>query len=154
MAIRKIRVDGDPILAKTSRPVTEFDDRLFQLLDDMHDTLYKAEGCGLAAVQVGVLRRVVVMDCGDGYIELINPEIVSSEGEQREAEACLSVPGLSGVTLRPAQVRVRAQNRDGNWCMYQGDGLKARCFCHELDHLDGVLFPQKLAPGEKLQRSR
>ncbi len=154
MAIRKIRVDGDSILTKTSRPVTEFDDRLFQLLDDMKDTLYKAEGCGLAAVQVGVLRRVVVVDCGDGYIELINPEIVSSEGEQKESEACLSVPGLSGVTLRPAQVRVRAQNRDGNWCMYQGDGLKARCFCHELDHLDGVLFPQKLAPGEKLQRSR
>lgn len=154
MAIRKIRIDGDSILTKTSRPVTEFDDRLFQLLDDMKDTLYKAEGCGLAAVQVGVLRRVVVVDCGDGYIELINPEIVSSEGEQKESEACLSVPGLSGVTLRPAQVRVRAQNRDGNWCMYQGDGLKARCFCHELDHLDGVLFPQKLAPGEKLQRSR
>ena len=154
MAIRKIRIDGDSILTKTSRPVTEFDDRPFQLLDDMKDTLYKAEGCGLAAVQVGVLRRVVVVDCGDGYIELINPEIVSSEGEQKESEACLSVPGLSGVTLRPAQVRVRAQNRDGNWCMYQGDGLKARCFCHELDHLDGVLFPQKLAPGEKLQRSR
>ena len=154
MAIRKIRIDGDSILTKTSRPVTEFDDRLFQLLDDMKDTLYKAEGCGLAAVQVGVLRRVVVVDCGDGYIELINPEIVSSEGEQKESEACLSVPGLSGVTLRPAQVRVRAQNRYGNWCMYQGDGLKARCFCHELDHLDGVLFPQKLAPGEKLQRSR
>lgn len=152
MAIRKIRIDGDEILSKTSRPVTDFDDRLFQLLDDMKDTLYHAEGCGLAAVQVGVLRRVIVVDCGDGLLELINPEIVSREGEQKEAEGCLSVPGVVGVTLRPETVRVRAQNREGNWCLYQGKGLKARCFCHELDHLDGILFKQKLAPGEKLER--
>ena len=153
MAIRNIREQGDPILSKKSRPVTEFDDRLGALLDDMKDTLYKSEGCGLAAVQVGVLRRVVVVDCGDGYLELVNPEIVLTEGTQTESEGCLSVPGLSGVTLRPARVRVKAQNRNGNWCVYEGTELKARCFCHELDHLDGILFYEKLAPGERLKKN-
>lgn len=154
MAIRNIRKKSDPILKKKSRPVTEFNERLWDLLDDMRDTLYKAEGCGLAAVQVGVLRRVVVVDCGDGFLELVNPEIVSAEGEQIEPEGCLSVPGMTGKTLRPAVVRVRAQNREGKWCLYEGTELKARCFCHELDHLDGILFFEKLAPGEKLERTK
>ena len=140
MALRNIVKVGDDILRKKSREVTKFDARLHQLLDDMKETLYKSNGVGLAAVQVGVLRRVVVIDCGDGYIELINPEITEREGEQEEVEGCLSVPGKNGITRRPMKVTVKAQNRDGNWCVYQGEGLKARCFCHELDHLDGVLF--------------
>ncbi|HOA34028.1 MAG: peptide deformylase [Clostridiales bacterium] len=149
MAIRRIREDSDPILRKKSRPVTEFDERLFTLLDDMAETMYSVDGVGLAAVQVGVLRRVVVMDTGDGLIELINPEIVERGGEQVETEGCLSIPGKRGYTLRPAYVKVRAQNRKGQWCMYKGEGLKARCFCHEIDHLDGILFTDRLAPREK-----
>lgn len=151
MALRKIVTEGDPILAKKSRPVEKFDARLAELLDDMKQTLYSAEGAGLAAVQVGVLRRVVVVDVGDGYLELINPEIIDAQGEQRENEGCLSLPGKYGATLRPAVVRVKAQNREGKWCIYKGEGLKARCFCHEIDHLDGILFTQRLAPGETLQ---
>lgn len=141
MAIRNIVKIGDPVLAKKSRTVEKFDERLAILLDDMKDTLYHAEGVGLAAVQVGVLRRVVVIDCGDGYIELINPEIVErSEELQHETEGCLSLPGKYGTTERPKTVIVKAQNREGKWCMYKGTDLKARCFCHEIDHLDGVLF--------------
>lgn len=141
MAIRNIVKIGDPVLAKKSRTVEKFDERLAILLDDMKDTLYHAEGVGLAAVQVGVLRRVVVIDCGDGYIELINPEIVErSEELQHETEGCLSLPGKYGTTERPKTVIVKAQNREGKWCMYKGTDLKARCFCHEIDHLNGVLF--------------
>ncbi len=141
MAIRNIVKLGDPILAKKSRPVENFDSRLFAILDDMKDTLYKANGAGLAAVQVGILRRIVVMDCGDGYLELINPEIVEkSEELQHETEGCLSLPGKYGVTERPKTVIVKAQNREGKWCMYKGSDLKARCFCHEIDHLDGILY--------------
>ena len=152
MALRKIVVEGDPVLKKKSRPVEKFDARLAELLDDMRQTLYSAEGVGLAAVQVGVLRRVVVVDVGDGLLELVNPEIIEAEGEQRESEGCLSLPGEYGETIRPAVVKVKAQNREGKWCIYKGDGLKARCFCHEIDHLDGILYSQKvekwLAPGE------
>lgn len=144
MAIRNIVKVGDPILDKTSRKVEKFDDRLWQLLDDMKETMYQANGVGLAAVQVGILRRVVVIDCGDGYIELINPEIISSEGEQFAEEGCLSFPGETGTTCRPAVVRVKAQDRNGKWCIYKGEELKARCFCHELDHLDGVVFTQRV----------
>ena len=144
MAVRNIVKNGDPILAKVSRKVEKFDARLWTLLDDMKETMYKANGVGLAAVQVGTLRRVVVMDCGDGYIELINPEIVKTEGEQFEQEGCLSLPGEYGVTCRPAVVRVKAQDRNGKWCVYKGEELKARCFCHELDHLDGVVFTQRV----------
>ena len=141
MAIRNIVKLGDPILSKHSRPVENFDQKLFTILDDMKDTLYKAQGAGLAAVQVGILRRIVVMDCGDGYLELINPEIVEkSEEVQHETEGCLSVPGKYGVTERPKTVVVKAQNRDGKWCLYKGTDLKARCFCHEIDHLDGILY--------------
>lgn len=150
MAIRKIRIDDDPILRKTSRKVEVFDERLFQLLDDMKDTLYKAEGIGLAAPQIGVLRRVVVILFRDRLIELINPEITEAEGEQFADEACLSLPHKAGKTSRPMTVTVRAQNREGKWCLYKGSELEARCFCHELDHLDGKLYSDRLAPGEKL----
>lgn len=148
MAIRNIVKLGDPILRKKSREVTKFDDRLFILLDDMKETMYKADGVGLAAVQVGVLKRVVVMDCGDGYLELINPVITLQEGRQIEAEGCLSLPGEYGNTIRPAKVQVKAQNREGKWCLYSAEDLKARCFCHEIDHLDGFVFIDRLAPEE------
>lgn len=145
MAIRNIVKLGDPVLTKKSRPVENFDDKLFMILDDMKDTLYKAQGAGLAAVQVGILRRIVVMDCGDGYLELINPEIIErSEEVQHETEGCLSLPGKYGVTERPKSVIVKAQNREGKWCLYKGTDLKARCFCHELDHLDGILYTSHL----------
>ena len=140
-------MEDDPILRKTSRPVEKFDDRLFQLLDDMKDTLKKANGLGLAAVQIGVLRRVVIVNIDEKYIELINPEIVESEGEQSAEEACLSLPHKAGKTIRPMTVKVRAQNRDGNWCMYKGTELQARCFCHELDHLDGHMYTELVKDG-------
>lgn len=152
MAIRNIRYEDDPILKKTSRAVDNFDERLFLLLDDMKDTMYKADGCGLAAVQVGVLKRVVVIDVGDGLIELINPEIIEEKGEQYEYEGCLSLPGKNGITKRPMTVKVKAQNRKGKWCQYKGEGLKARAFCHEIDHLDGHLYTERLADEEVIQR--
>ncbi len=117
------------------------------------DTLYDADS-GLAAVQVGMLKRVVVVDVGDGLIELINPEIVESDGVQYEIEGCLSLPGKSGVTVRPKTVKVRAQNREGKWCLYKGEDLKARAFCHEIDHLDGHLYIERLAPEEVVERIR
>ncbi len=144
MALRNIITKEDPVLRKKSRPVEKFDDKLIQLLEDMVETMYKNEGCGLAAVQIGILRRVVVIDVGEGIIELINPEIISQEGEQNEAEGCLSFPEEYGVTSRPATVKVKAQNRDGQWCVYKGEDLKARCFCHEIDHLDGIVFKDRL----------
>ncbi|MGN0545155.1 MAG: peptide deformylase [Acutalibacteraceae bacterium] len=145
MAMRNIVKLGDPTLKKHSRVVEKFDSRLSQLIDDMKETMYAAQGCGLAAVQVGVLKRVVVIDVGDGFIELVNPEIIYREGEQCEEEGCLSIPGECGVTLRPAVVKVKAQDRNGQWRVLKGEGLKARCFCHEIDHLDGILFTQRLA---------
>ncbi|MBQ8944680.1 MAG: peptide deformylase [Clostridia bacterium] len=152
MALRNIVKIGDPILNKKSRPVEKFDDRLHTLLDDMKQTMYSANGVGLAAVQVGVLRRIVVIDCGDGYIELINPEITERSGQQLEEEGCLSLPGESGITLRPETVKLKAQDRNGKWHVYKADGLKARCFCHETDHLDGIVFTQRLAPKEMLEQ--
>lgn len=151
MGIRNIRTNEDPILRKKSRVVDKFDERLFTLLDDMADTMYLANGVGIAAVQVGVLRRVVVIDVGDGLMELINPEITETEGGQCEEEGCLSLPGKNNVTFRPLKVTVRAQNREGKWCLYKGEGLKARAFCHELDHLDGVLFTDRLATEEQIE---
>ena len=148
MAIRNIVRSGDPILAKKSREVEKFDARLWQLLDDMQQTMYNANGVGLAAVPVGTLRRAVVIDCGDGYIELVNPEIIGSEGERFAGEGCLSFPGETGVTCRPAVVKVKAQDRNGKWCIYKGEALKARCFCHEIDHLDGIVFKQRVIRGE------
>ncbi len=147
MALRNVVKIGDPILNKKSRVVEKFDDRLATLIDDMFETMYNAQGVGLAAVQVGLLKRVVVIDVGDGPMELVNPEITSREGEQRESEGCLSVPGKYGVCVRPAKVTVKAQDRTGKWHVYTGEGLKARCFCHELDHLEGILFTSKVIGG-------
>lgn len=152
MGIRNIRTNDDPILKKISRPVEAFDERLFILLDDMKETLYKADGCGLAAVQVGILKRVVLVDVGDGLLELINPEIIETQGEQYEVEGCLSLPGRNGITKRPMIVKIKAQNREGRWCQYKGEGLKARAFCHEIDHLDGHLYTERLAPQEVIDR--
>ncbi len=140
MALRNIVKLGDPILNKTSRKVEKFDDKLSTLIDDMFETMYAENGVGLAAVQVGMLKRVVVIDVGDGPMELVNPEITLKEGEQRESEGCLSLPGKYGVTLRPKKVQVKAQDRNGKWQVFTGEDLKARCFCHEIDHLDGILF--------------
>ena len=144
MALRNVVKIGDPILNKKSRVVEKFDERLSVLIDDMFDTMYAQEGVGLAAVQVGMLKRVVVIDVGDGKIELVNPEIILAEGTQEESEGCLSIPGESGITRRPAKVQVKAQDRNGKWHVYTGEGLKARCFCHELDHLEGILFTSKI----------
>lgn len=152
MAIRNIRTDNDPILRKKSRVVENFDEKLWLLLDDMKDTMYQAEGVGLAAVQVGVLKRVVIVDVGDGLIELINPEIIEIDGEQFGVEGCLSLPGKSGYTLRPMTVKVKAQNRNGNWCVYKGTELKAKAFCHEIDHLDGTLYIDKLCSQEEIKK--
>ncbi len=144
MAIRKVVTSEDPIIRKNSRKVEKFDERLRVLLDDMKETMYKQEGVGLAAVQVGVLKRVVVVDVGDGPLELINPEIIETKGEVCDVEGCLSVPGESGTVCRPEYVKIKAQNRNGVWRRYEGTGLKARCFCHEIDHLDGILYTDKV----------
>lgn len=152
MALRKIRTEEDEVLKKVSKPVVNFDAKLQILLGDMKDTLAKADGVGLAAVQIGILRRVVIIDVGDshGYMELINPEIIERRGEQRESEGCLSLPKKYGITQRPMWVKFKAQDRTGKWYEAEGEGLFARCVCHELDHLDGIVFTQKLAPGERI----
>ena len=144
MALRNIVTEGDPTLTKVSRVVTKFDARLHELIDDMIETLENANGVGLAAPQVGVLRRVVVLDTGEEILELVNPEILSASGEQTGLEGCLSVPGKYGIVTRPNVVKVRAQDRDGNWYEAEGEGLIARGFCHELDHLDGHLYTEKV----------
>lgn len=142
MAIRKILTVGDPVLTKKCRTVEKLDQRTLTLLDDMIDTLYESGGVGLAAPQVGVLRRIAVVDTGDeqGLIELINPEIIHTEGEQTDAEGCLSYPGKFGLVTRPNRVTVRAMDRNGNIREITGEGLAARAFCHETDHLDGKMF--------------
>ena len=132
--------EGDEALRKKCRPVEEITPRILQLLDDMHETLEKAQGVGLAAPQVGVLRRIVIVEIGDKKYEMINPEIIATKGKQEEIEACLSVPDKYGLVKRPAWVKVRATDRNGNVYEAEGDGLMARCFCHELDHLDGTLY--------------
>ena len=156
MALRNIVTVGDSVLNKVCRPVTKFDKRLHILLDDMADTLDKAQGAGLAAPQVGVLRRVVLVDVGDenGYLELINPEIIESSGEQTGLEGCLSVPGEWGIVTRPAFVKIRAQDRFGDWFEAEGEEIVARCFCHECAHLDGQLYTEvaeKMLTPEELQ---
>jgi len=143
MALRKIITEGNPTLAKKCRPVTRFDERLHTLLDDMKQTLKDAQGVGLAAPQVSVLRRVVVVDAGEEILELVNPELISESGEQDGLEGCLSVPGKYGKVKRPNVVRIKAQDRSGDWYEYEGEGLIARCFCHELEHLDGHLYTEK-----------
>ena len=144
MALRQIVKIGEPVLRKKSKVVKEINDRLIDLLDDMADTMYEADGVGLAAPQVGILKRVVVVDIGDGLIELINPEIIEAEGEYLDNEGCLSVPWESGDVLRPYRVKVRALNRFGETIEIEGEELLARAFCHEIDHLDGILYVDKV----------
>ncbi|MDD6681985.1 MAG: peptide deformylase [Clostridiales bacterium] len=142
--VRKIITLGDETLRKISKPMPKFDLRLWLLLRDMADTMYKAEGVGLAAPQVGILRRVVVIDVGNGLIELVNPEIIATEGEQAGPEGCLSVPGRQGHVVRPNKVTVRAQDRKGKSFEITGEGLLARALCHEIDHLDGIVYVDKM----------
>ena len=148
MAIRNIRVDGDEVLRKVCKPVTQMTDRLSTLIDDMFDTMYEANGVGLAAPQVGVLRRIVVIDVGEGEpLTLINPVIVESDGEQVGAEGCLSLPGLQGEVARPQHVICKALDRDMKEITVEGEDLLARAICHELDHLDGILYKDLAIDG-------
>lgn len=142
MALRKILNVRESALHKTCKSVTYFDDRLHRLLDDMKETLEDAGGVGLAAPQVGILRRVVLVDNGEEVLELVNPELVETSGEQEGPEGCLSLPGKYGLVKRPMYAKVRAQDRNGNWFETDGEGLTARCFCHELDHLDGIVYTE------------
>ncbi|EDU36322.1 peptide deformylase [Clostridium sporogenes] len=144
MAIRNIRKYGDELLRKKSRKIEKIDDRILTLLEDMAETMYSAEGVGLAAPQVGILKRVVVIDVGEGLIKLINPEIIETEGSQKDVEGCLSVPGEQGEVERPYKVKVKALNEKGEQIVLEGEELLARAFCHEIDHLDGVLFVDKV----------
>jgi len=145
MGLRKILTDKDPALHKVCKPVVNFDSRLFKLLDDMRETLIESNGVGLAAPQVGILRRVVLVDVGmdeNEIVEFINPELIETDGEQYGAEGCLSVPGKYGLVKRPMYAKVRAQDRNGDWFEAEGEELIARCFCHELDHLDGIVYTE------------
>ena len=142
MGLRKILTTDDPALHKVCRPVEKFDRRLHKLLDDMRQTLEEANGVGLAAPQVGILRRVVVVDTGEEILELVNPELLETDGEQEGAEGCLSVPGKYGLVKRPYFAKVRAQDHNGDWFEAQGEELIARRFCHELDHLDGIVYTE------------
>jgi len=147
MAIRNIRLQGDSVLTKVAKPVTEVNDKIIELIDDMLDTMYEAYGVGLAAPQVGILKRIVVIDVseeGDDPIILINPEIVETSGSQTGAEGCLSVPGKNGTVTRPEYVKVKALNEEMEEVFYEGEGLLARAFCHEIDHLDGHLYVEKV----------
>lgn len=145
MAIRKIvKLGEDEVLRKHARKVDKFDKRLWTLMDDMADTMYEADGAGLAAPQVGILKRVVVIDVGEGLVELVNPEILSQEGTQICVEGCLSVPGRHGKVERPAKVRVHAQTRRGDPIELEGEGFLANALCHEIDHLDGIIYVDKM----------
>lgn len=147
MALRTIRVEGDPVLTKISRPVDKMTPRIQDLITDMLDTMYDAMGVGLAAPQVGILKRIVVIDVGEGPIVLINPEILETSGEQTGDEGCLSVPGMAGQVTRPNYVKVKAMDEDMNEVIYEGTELLARAFCHEIDHLDGKMYTD-LVEGE------
>ena len=158
MSVRKIITKGDPVLGKKAHPVTQFDEKLHGLLDDMRDTLAQASGAGLAAPQVGILRRVVVISTSEEegeILELVNPTIVATEGEQDGLEGCLSVPGYWGRVRRPMKATVRAQDRNGEWFERTGEAMTARCFCHEVDHLDGRLYTElvegKLYTNDELE---
>ncbi len=142
MGLRKILTVAEPALHKVCRPVNNFDERLHILLEDMRQTLVDSGGVGLAAPQVGILRRVVLVDTGEEILELINPTLVETDGEQEGPEGCLSIPGKYGLVKRPYYAKVRAQDREGNWYEAEGEELIARCFCHELDHLDGIVYTQ------------
>ena len=142
MGLRRIHTDNEPALHKVCKEVTSFDWRLHKLLDDMKETLIDSNGVGLAAPQVGIIRRVVLVDNGEEILELVNPELVETSSEQVGVEGCLSVPGKYGIVKRPMYAKVKAQDRFGNWYEAEGEGLTARCFCHELDHLDGIVYTQ------------
>ena len=142
MGLRKILTDAEPALHKVCKPVEKFDWRLHMLLRDMKETLIDSGGVGLAAPQVGILRRVVLVDTGEEILELVNPTLIATDGEQEGPEGCLSVPGKYGLVKRPYWAKVRAQDRDGNWFEAEGEELIARCFCHELDHLDGIIYTE------------
>lgn len=142
MGLRKILTVEESALHKVCKPVVNFDKRLHDLLDDMRETLVESGGVGLAAPQVGILRRVVLVDNGEEILELVNPTLMETDGEQEGAEGCLSVPGKYGIVKRPFWAKVRAQDRDGNWYEAEGEELTARCFCHELDHLDGIIYTE------------
>ena len=142
MGLRKILTTEESVLHKTCKPVEKFDQRLHSLLDDMQETLIDSGGVGLAAPQVGILRRVVLVDTGEEILELINPTLVETDGEQIGPEGCLSVPEKYGLVKRPYYAKVRAQDRNGNWYEAEGEELIARCFCHELDHLDGIIYTE------------
>ena len=142
MGLRRILTSKEPALHKTCKPVVDFDSKLHKLLEDMKDTLIDSEGVGLAAPQVGILRRVVLVDVGDEIIELVNPSLLETDGEQVGPEGCLSVPGRYGLVKRPYWAKVRAQDRYGDWYEAEGEELIARCFCHELDHLDGIIYTE------------
>ena len=144
MAIRNIRISTDEVLRKTCKPIKEITPNLLTLLDDMADTMYEANGVGLAAPQVGILKRAVVIDIGEGLVELLNPVILETSGSQTDEEGCLSLPGKWGIVTRPNRVRVRAQDRDGDWFEAEAEGLTARAFCHEIEHLDGHLFVEHI----------
>ena len=142
MGLRKILTDAEPALHKTCKPVTAFNGKLHALLDDMRETLIESGGVGLAAPQVGILRRVVLVDTGEEILELVNPSLLETDGEQVGPEGCLSVPGKYGLVKRPYYAKVRAQDRFGQWYEAAGEVLIARCFCHELDHLDGIIYTE------------
>ncbi len=161
MAIRKIITSEDQSLYKKSRKVEKFDDRLHTLLDDMYDTLIEANGIGLAAPQIGILRSICIIEIieedgegEEGLLELINPEIIETEGLQNEVEGCLSFPGEFGKVDRPAYVKVKAQDRFGNWYEVDGEGLLARAFCHEIDHLNGEVFINKITEKVEIETSQ
>lgn len=152
MAIRNIVKEGDPILTKVCRPVEKFDDRLAALIDDMYETMIQSNGVGIAAPQVGILRRIFVIDIGEGKLEFVNPKIIKTKGTQETSEGCLSCPGEYGITKRPMYVTATAQTRTGDWFTVNADGLLAKAICHENDHLDGILFKEhvirKIDPNE------
>ncbi|MBP3415261.1 MAG: peptide deformylase [Clostridia bacterium] len=155
MAIRDIVIKGEPILRKKCRPVENFDNRLWLLLDDMRDTLIDSNGVGLAAPQVGIMRRIVIIDTGEQYVEMINPEITFTDGEQTGLEGCLSIPGKYGIVTRPNHVKAKYQDRMGNWCEIDGTELTARAICHECDHLEGRLYidvADRMLTDEELSR--
>ena len=144
MGLRKIHTDKEPCLHKVCKPVLSFDWKLHMLLNDMKDTLIDSNGVGLAAPQVGILRRVVLVDTGEEILELVNPTMLETDGEQVGPEGCLSVPGKYGLVKRPYYAKVRAQDRYGEWYEAEGEELIGRCFCHELDHLDGIVYTEKM----------
>ena len=147
MALREIRVEGDPVLAKVCKEVKEITPRTVDLIDDMIETMYEANGVGLAAPQVGILKRIVVIDVGEGPIVMINPTIIAQDGEQTGDEGCLSVPGKAGIVTRPNYVKARFFDEEMNECEIEGEELLARAICHELDHLDGHLYVEKVEGG-------